>query len=958
MANPSLGYQPESPSYYDPVSSSLPNMFPGQAFGSRHMPAYVASVPTPRDFMSRDSGYVGNSAFSAPLGIGFGNQMMNFAMQGMVMPMLASAVGLDYQKMIQNLAPIAPPNMPFSDWMDSRRRYDAFSRPEIRQQVLGNAYSWDALGTYNTLVQDFWDSSFNPAGSSMQTAQSIYGRFGASFEGDHSRKLDRALQMYNNLNDSFSSSNAAGQKFFDFNKSFGFDRPQLVDMLDTAMRRGVGGLSFGNIEQMASDPATFKEKSGEIAKFMSAAQDIFGRDKGFDELTSLVGKALANFQTVDSTRATDLLQKIQATSRALNISGDAMAEYVAMFNDLDRSLGGAGVGNTMQSLRAAGQGSTIAAVQREQGGTLTDQNEAMVVAAQMGAGATNSYYGKWSLGFASSFSRLSDSQKSMKTKDGRTINEVMEDYKRAWNSGDVNAIAAEQAKAERALAGSSVLSAEDLRAGASRLTRGDRAAAERFMDENGFASAGEALQIGAYRKSIKENIAGRFDQDGSRALLDRYGGMSVIEKLMASDLGTEGLKNRGEVAKEIKRMFGNRISVSDAEKLGGSFAAQFEQEHREANVKGKIFSDAGDGESAFDAVIALGSNRAKSLDAGIDSRRQSAEIDIVLGQRIKGSIMKGINLKDLANQVPKQWDAAIEAVMENAKKAKRTVSKDQSDWTAGTGGRSARRCLIAAPSTFHNTTSSTRPDGRFQPSRRRSSARRRRTSKTASIRRWPRTGPSSRLRSGARIWKPGPRSRACRPCRWPATRIRPRWTGAKPFGSEIASSRWLVRREARETATARLALRSAESRSRDFSRMFSRSRKESRSWPDLKKKRLRSIIQGSEHRSHQTDTFHNHGRSLPFSCRDSHQKRDRSRRIHLGVRNERPPQGRPDAGHVGQGQSPAGGPVPQDPLGDLLHLRLRRIAGHGERRRPDFLPRVRRQHRRDNQPAERFLRAE
>lgn len=651
-------------------------MFPGNAFGTRNQPAYVASVPTPRDFMSREVTNVGNTAMSSPFGFSMGNPFMNMLMQGVVLPSVAGSVGIDYKNLVRNLAPVIPPNMGFNDWMDSRRRFDTFQQPAMRAAVLDNAYSWESLGTFNTLAQDVFDANFNPAGSAMQTAQTIYGRFGSMFSGDPNQQLSQSLAMYKNLNSTFNSKNSAGQEFFDFNKSFGFNRPQIADMLDTAARRGIGGLSSENIGDLASNPETFKEKASSIAKFMSSAQDIFGRDKGFDELTQLIGKTLANFQTVDPQRATDLLQKIQATSRALNISADAMSEYVGLFNDLDRSMGGAGVGNTMQALRGAEMGSTVAAVQRAQGGTLTDTNEAMVAMAQMGAGATNSYRGKWSMGFFSSFARLSDSERSMQGKDGRTMNEMMEDYKRAWNSGDQNAMVAAQQRIEKSLAGSSVLSAEDIRAGAAHLTRGDRAVAEQFMSENGMTSAAEALQIGGYRKSISGSIADRFSKDNKKALFEKAGGMAGLTKIMAS-MGEEEAKDRSKAAEKIYQAAGGKLTRAEAQEYARSFSTQVEQEHREAYKKGKIFSDAGDGEAAFSAVWALGSDKAK--ESGIAKRTMDAEIATILGENVKGSIMKGIGISDVIGAIPKHWEPVRQKVIEAARVEGRDISKG--DWT-------------------------------------------------------------------------------------------------------------------------------------------------------------------------------------------------------------------------------------------------------------------------------------
>ena len=327
-ANPT--YLADGPDYfnYSWYGGQAPS-FPGAGWGMPSSPAF--SVMQPRDLMARGNQYAGNEAFAPMGGLNFGSPLAN--MFGSMV--LGGLFGKD-------MRPLTQPNLPALDYFRAQQRFQT-SQAMTNQVLSQDSAIYGRLPEMmqNKGMQMLFDM-FNPGGSQQQAFQAIYGRFGSALGGNMQSQANESLRMLGELNRGFVVGSGPRAGMWDYNQSFGLDRVETSEALDAAGRYGIGGLSMNSIVDASRNGGlnSMARKNNEI---FATARDIFGKDKGFDELANLMNQSIEGLSGLDQTKAADLLNKIQATSRAVNVSSKAFAEYAAMFNQLarERSLGGA-----------------------------------------------------------------------------------------------------------------------------------------------------------------------------------------------------------------------------------------------------------------------------------------------------------------------------------------------------------------------------------------------------------------------------------------------------------------------------------------------------------------------------------------------------------------------------------------------------------------------------------------
>lgn len=321
-------------------------------FGAPQSQQFQNSMPySPRDFMARENKFEGNSYFSQP-GVNWPNHPIlslgaNLAMQSML--------GRDFY----NTRPFSTPPVSDMDFFAGRMRQQAFMDqvPRILNSSSGD-YLTARLGQAggNNMVQQMMDA-FSPAGSARQAAQMLMGSTGRLFSQDYGMQAMMSAKAYGQIEKAFQSGDK-NKDFWDFRTSYGLDRVQTVEAADAALRYGVGGMSEAKFAKAAGEG-----RLGDVMKqnnrLFSAAQQVFGKDKGMEELAQLMTRSIDGFQGMDASKATDLLNKIQATSRAVNISTQAFTEYSQMFKQLYGSMGVSGPVSVEHAMSASSTASAV-----------------------------------------------------------------------------------------------------------------------------------------------------------------------------------------------------------------------------------------------------------------------------------------------------------------------------------------------------------------------------------------------------------------------------------------------------------------------------------------------------------------------------------------------------------------------------------------------------------------------
>ena len=269
------------------------------------------------NMQERSNIYVGNHAMSPPGGINLGNPLATM-LGSLAMNVMFGG----------NVRPLQRPDMPMADYLESRERYTKSMSlmPAVSAMDPGLA-RFGELGK-NPLFQMGYDM-INPHGSMNGAFQSIYGRLGTRMGGDAQDQADWSMDMLGQMNEKFRTGGPASK--YDYSKTYGFDRQEMIEATDAGMRYNIGGLTRKKLEKDV-DLGLGADRMKKQAKVFNAASDIFGKDKGMDELAQLTTRSIDGFQGLDEDKATQLLNKIQATSKAIGVSTKAFAEYSAMMS--------------------------------------------------------------------------------------------------------------------------------------------------------------------------------------------------------------------------------------------------------------------------------------------------------------------------------------------------------------------------------------------------------------------------------------------------------------------------------------------------------------------------------------------------------------------------------------------------------------------------------------------------
>ena len=674
---------------------NMPMQFPNSGWGGPRSPAFqqAAPMPQPRDYMSRDNGNVGNSAFAPFGGINFGNPMMN--MLGMMaMQMAGPKFGMD----IRNLAPMLAPDMDPMSYFASKARFQNSYDPITRGQLYASDQPFldAALGKLgpNAISAQSWDM-FNPAGSNAQAYESIYGRMGVNFGGNLKNQSNKSIQALNQFNDRFLKNEG-----LDFKGTYGYDRNQSMEAYDAATRYGIGGLSGEKFAESV-DKKSFGTSVGRNNSVFSAASEIFGKDKGFDELAQLMTKSLDGFQGLDSNKATDLLLKIQSASKAVNISSKAFMEYSSMFGQLYAAHGMGGI-TTANQLMDTAMGASIATnIGRKTGDVLLmDQNKNMEATALNRLDQLGSPVGRKALVLAARYANMSaDVAASMQLGPGLgTMQEFMKKggkFQQLYNDSNPAGLESALASIDERMNGA-------LSLGANNLSDYDRrdAASVMDIDHPGGWNANKLNE--ALARTITANTGLKSDQVkallGQISSIGEGGSEKAIEKLLRAANPNISKKDLGDIATKFSgeyRTWTNdpdyllsNAGFSSINQASAAIAANSPEGQRQAAAKKLVEDDDLKARKNFHAIAGdlLRGKGAKDwakplLDGSIaidkfyrhDKDGNRKEFDLEYAKKVGMKATKSVFMSDqMASAVAMMDDAnkngKIDAAAEAAKK--------------------------------------------------------------------------------------------------------------------------------------------------------------------------------------------------------------------------------------------------------------------------------------------------
>lgn len=282
---------------------------------------------------SYQTGNPANQGFAPAGGMNSGNAILDMIINGIVRG-LAGGTGLRTFG--------RPQTSDFASvMMRSREEFSRESMPAVLSSNLQLKQFGD-LGK-NRLFQQFVDQ-FASGGSLGNAFKTTYGRFGSTLGGPGLDGLHDAakasMAVVRNLDRGFTDQNGMWQ----YGKTNGMNRVETIQSLDAYSRR-FGGDQI--VKDMALDPNSANKgriesaqgKISGITEMVREAQNLFGPDKGLEELMDEVDNMLDGARGMTAGKVRDQLQRIQAVSAVVDMSNESMVRYMKVMDGLYKGMG-------------------------------------------------------------------------------------------------------------------------------------------------------------------------------------------------------------------------------------------------------------------------------------------------------------------------------------------------------------------------------------------------------------------------------------------------------------------------------------------------------------------------------------------------------------------------------------------------------------------------------------------
>jgi hypothetical protein len=573
------------PPAVDDAYSFYPAMAQTMAgFGAPQSPYYMASQPLqPRDYMHSSNRFLGNSAYSPPGGINTGNQFADLAGNLILQSLLKD----DFMR----ARPFSQVGVPDLDFFRGRVRMSEMQNNlEAQIQNLNAPYLTRTVGPAaagNLHGQRFFDTAFNLGGSQMGAFQILHGGLGHRMGGTLSDQANASFSALQQMNNFFTRTTEGelgvprNMGDMDFRRSYGLDRVELANSIDAAARYGIGGMSQSKFADAVKN-GTAGTMMKDNARVFSAAQGVFGRDKSMEELAQMMTQAIDGFQGLDANKATDLLHKVQATSRAIGISTKAFAESAQMMNQMYQSVGAGGSSASDFIMRGAMNAGVATDLGRRTGDTgLSDANRNMDAAGRNMLDAANSPALRRAQGLAAIAANLSPEQRaSIRIRGVGTLADLVAPggkLQNVLNSGDSAALTSMLDAVDSGMEDNPYLNRGSLTRRGRNLSSQDMEDASRLMDFSGAAAFnGRGLRTDILKSMV---TSGAIDAD----ILRTMGPKGLSQLMDKMDSFKEGGSYQSVLDELETGASGMNLSQAQRERLAAQFSYQFREQTNNTN---------------------------------------------------------------------------------------------------------------------------------------------------------------------------------------------------------------------------------------------------------------------------------------------------------------------------------------------------------------------------------------
>lgn len=610
--------QDEAYNFYGGIAQQL-----GQYFGASTSGQYQGSRPG--DFSSLAARDQGSRGFSSTMGIQTQNPLLNI-FGGMA---LQSALGKD----LQNVRPFGQPNISAQDFIEGRQR--SMQSQAMAKDILQlNApyYSSRIGNAGNNMGAQMMLDALNPAGSQVQAFNQIYANQGRAFGSTEQQKSEGAFNTVLQMSEAFAQESGPNKGGWDFRKSYGFDYNQTAEGGEVAIRRGIGkGMTNENFAA-AVNRGEGGDMLRENNRVFQAAGDLFGRDKTMDQLGESINDILEGANQLDSSQVTEALQKIKATARAVDMSGEAFSEYSKLLTDMYRSVGITGpavTGNVLSSIKSARIATEIG---RETGdATMGDYTKNLEASGLNKMRLEKSQGMKEIKAVAAIASKMTDEQMaSVQVKGMGSMAQVMQTYKKALDEGDTDTLSNIATAVN--MSGNEFFKAGKVTGMAREWGADDDAAANKTYD---FSKVGD-LQGGKFRKFVAKGIAGNIDKNIMAKI-----GQQGFDKIMDEVSSPAEAQDRARISAIIKGKFGGMgLNQQEQDKLATQFAINAEErfdQYKQYGYENKTQSG-----MAFASGSRVGREKAAKMSGQIETSQKQAKY---LAE-ISGDVMRPFGEKE------------------------------------------------------------------------------------------------------------------------------------------------------------------------------------------------------------------------------------------------------------------------------------------------------------------------
>lgn len=384
-----------------------------------------------------------NRGFAMPGGFNTNNQMFNLL--GNVL--LSSATGSQFN----NIAPLQGYSGTDIGYINSSIREQ--DRIKVRGGLIAENPGLRLFGrelSESPAFQEAYSQLGGGAGNMDKAYQAAMNNFGSQSMLGYSLRDQSvgAQNMVRSLSQGYSEKDEKGNPlYYSRQKSFGFDVHESIGALDAMRRSGALGFSAENIREATApdkdgnlpDPEKLQRLSSEANKFMRIGKQTFGEDLNFDQIADLMDKATDGLSKINGTKASELESRIQATSRALDISGKQFAAYMDVQQKMYKSMGITGEVSTNAILGSAATAQSLMQIGQKTGNRqFSDVDKALSASAKMARDYGQSESFKSSIAIMSLIGEKTKGQRASTMVGNRNMEQFAKEFSTAINSGDLD----------------------------------------------------------------------------------------------------------------------------------------------------------------------------------------------------------------------------------------------------------------------------------------------------------------------------------------------------------------------------------------------------------------------------------------------------------------------------------------------------------------------------------------